>query len=774
MNVLAAMASTRIKNIALFAVLATFFISCSVVKDYPSQKPFVYETPVELMGNLTTDERKQLTSRLQEQMHDSIQVRRVRKLIGWEKGPRLLYSELKRPPLYDSLNADKSVIFMRALLNSLGYYRDTITYDTSLQISDDQFRTYVNFRVTPGKLIRIDSISYNMQHDSLQKITEASLGESLLKKGQPFAKPLISAEFDRLTDTYRNNGFLRFSFDKLLAVWDTVGLALLRPTIDPIEQAQQLEALRARRENPTADIEVRLRTTADSAHLIRYHVGTVTIYPDLSPDTALYIPVTRMAGSTKIVSYHSLFKTRILLENIFLHRGDLYRQRNYLRTLNRFNSLGAWRLVNIDQVPRTDSDTVDFTVKLTPAAKYIFEGNIESSQNWGAILTQGNLIGLSVSLQNRNFARAANQANTSFRLGTELNPKEFAQTRQLSFSHSITFPRAIPRFKFISTQLRESFQTSLAFNANYINRLDFLELLTINGSWGYKFNWKNKQLSLRLPNIEYTFLQRGPDLIALIQGNASFRYIFNDGFVSSVIAGLVINKSKKAVTNSARFNVEASGIATSLINSKFLDSNLYRFIKLDADFRQTYTIRRTAFAWRIFGGVGRAMPMFSTDSSNLYLPFFKAYFAGGANSMRAWALRKLGPGSTVKSFARTEAPDRFGDLQLELNAEYRFFVGEVAGVKLNSVLFTDMGNIWYLRRNNDFPEGQFKFQNLWRDLAIGAGTGLRIDFGLFLVRLDWAYKLKDPSPAELSKQNKFFPERSIGSGQLQLGVTYPF
>ena len=139
-------------------------------------------------------------------------------------------------------------------------------------------------------------------------------------------------------------------------------------------------------------------------------------------------------------------------------------------------------------------------------------------------------------------------------------------------------------------------------------------------------------------------------------------------------------------------------------------------------------------------------------------------------------LRKLGPGSAIKSFDRTKAPERFGDMQLELNAEYRFYIAEISGVQINSAVFTDMGNVWTIRKLPNFENGHFKFSKLWHDLAIGAGTGLRIDFGFFLIRLDWAYKLKDPSPDEANAnvQNKFFPYKSIRDGQLQLGVTYPF
>ncbi len=106
-------------KLLLFAAILFFFASCSVVKKYPVGKPFVYEASIELQGKFSTDEAKNLRSKLNEQLHDSIQVRSVQKLVGWENGPRFFYSVLQSPPVYDSSNADKSVIFMRALLNTL-------------------------------------------------------------------------------------------------------------------------------------------------------------------------------------------------------------------------------------------------------------------------------------------------------------------------------------------------------------------------------------------------------------------------------------------------------------------------------------------------------------------------------------------------------------------------------------------------------------------------------------------------------------------------------
>jgi outer membrane protein assembly factor BamA len=200
---------------------------------------------------------------------------------------------------------------------------------------------------------------------------------------------------------------------------------------------------------------------------------------------------------------------------------------------------------------------------------------------------------------------------------------------------------------------------------------------------------------------------------------------------------------------------------------------LYRFLKLDAEFRQSRRNKtgKKEFAWRAFAGIGYE---FASDHLRYdrYMPFFRQYYGGGPNSMRAWGLRRLGPGSTILS--SKEVPDRFGDIQLEANAEYRFFLADLNGVKLNSALFTDMGNVWFLRKNESFIGGEFRPGKLWNDLAIGLGTGLRVDFGFFLVRVDYAYKVKDPSPDNAGFQNKWFYNWGPLDGQLQLGVNYPF
>lgn len=760
-----------------FAAAVCFFVSCTV-KDYPHNKPFVYQTNIDIDGKYSTEEKKQLISQLNQQLHDSIRTRWQQKFI--------FFKVLKNPARYDSLNAGKSELFMHAWLNRLGYYRDSIRYDAEIDTVDDQYRTTVNFHVIPGTLVRFDSIWYNLLDsvpyspgiDTLQQITIQNKKQALIKKGDPFSKDSVSSELDRLTTLYNNNGFLLFNKTDLLGVWDTVGLALLRPTLDPIEQAQQLEALNRRRENPTVDLEIRLRPNVDTTHFTRYYVGDVRIYPDLNSDTSFYHPTIQNFPkyNYSVISYQNLFKPRKLLRYIYLHHGDIYSYANYSNTTARFSSLGAWRSVVPNAIPRAGQDTVDFEFRMTPAKKFDATLSAEVSRNQGNFLTETNLFGtaLTLGLTNRNFAKAADLATTNLRYGLELSSRlDSIQTQQYSISHTILFPRKVPRqwpFKFIKS---DSTKTSLTLGAGYTDRKNYFTIKSINTAWGYDVRWRNKLFSIRLPNIEYNFLQRGPLLDTLIKANQSYKYIFNDGLIISTILNYTSIKIKNKMTNVLRAGFEASGLVSEFINSKFFNHNLYPFLKFDAEFSKTYRFRRSAVAWRAIGGIGYELSI-SQNQNDLYLPFFREYYAGGPNSMRGWALRRLGPGSTIKSFSSDVAPDRFGDMHLETNFEYRPYLTVIFGFPVEGALFIDAGNIWFVRPNPDFPDGDFKLSRLGKDIAIDVGTGARIDFGFLKLRLDYAYKMKDPSPDNIAAQNKLFYNWKINNGQFQLGIDYPF
>jgi len=228
---------------------------------------------------------------------------------------------------------------------------------------------------------------------------------------------------------------------------------------------------------------------------------------------------------------------------------------------------------------------------------------------------------------------------------------------------------------------------------------------------------------------------------------------------------------------------ESSGALFGLIKS--LDEGpLWRFLKGEVDYRHHIDYRRTQLAFHAYAGAGWAYGREGNQWEQT-LPFYKAFFAGGPNSMRGWQVRQLGLGSskfydTAGTSAHTGALDRFGDVQLEGNIEWRFPIGTLFGVKLLSALYVDAGNIWnrhvLLDANQNTEEAMrgsdFRFDRFYREFAVDAGTGLRLDFDLFIIRFDYAYKLKDPQ--RLDHSETWFYDMHLLDGQFQLGIGYPF
>jgi outer membrane protein assembly factor BamA len=556
--------------------------------------------------------------------------------------------------------------------------------------------------------------------------------------------------------------------------------------MDPFEQLELFEKLRQRRENPTANLEIRLRPGYDTSKTRKFFVGNITVYSEYGPDSTGFTRRETIIDGVKIIDYRNMFKPKIIPQNVYFRRGDLYNQKKYFKTINRFNALNAWRLVNIESFPRKNEDTADFVIFLTPARKYSFTANIEATRNQNAL--SGNLfgIGFNIGLQNRNFAKAANQANTNLRFGVELSDSSLIQTRQFSISHNIYFPRPIPNARWIPAKWVDNFRTVLSMNAAITERLNLFNLTTFNLSWGYEFQVAGKNpntnynFSLRLPNIEYSTLIPRQQLLDLFDDNPALRNIFTDGLISSVILGMTRTSENKNNVNILRANMEVSGLVAGFIKgNKFLDSNLYRYIKVDLDFSRKITLNKSALVLHFFGGMGYAFESTVNKNKRNNLPFFKQYFAGGPNSMRAWGLRRLGQGSAVKAFTGTgSTPERYGDVQLEANIEYRFPLANIQGVKVFGAAFTDIGNVWFLKDTGEREDVEvFNFGRLGKDLAVGVGLGLRVDFSFFVIRFDYSYKAKDssPSPANQSVQNKWFGyKRWRDADQFQLGISYPF
>lgn len=293
-----------------------------------------------MSGDFSDDERKELELELADQLHDSIRVKTLAKFAGWDKGPKMFYEVLNKPTPFDSLDAEKSVQFMKDLLHARGYFRDSIGYTVKIDTvkGGRQLRTFIDFYAYPRTVTKLDSIGYRLNadttamtgrekqnRDTIQKITLDNMSGSVLKSGLPFSKYILSAERDRLADVYRNNGYLRFSEEEMLVLWDTVGIELLRPTLDPIEQATLLQQQAQRRANPVADVEFRLRDNPDSTRITRYYVGTVAVYPEYTGDAAVnYLFPTQQGEANTLSSKTYLSLSGVFFATIFFLTRAIY------------------------------------------------------------------------------------------------------------------------------------------------------------------------------------------------------------------------------------------------------------------------------------------------------------------------------------------------------------------------------------------------------------------------------------------------------------------
>jgi len=782
----------------LLLTLVAGLFSCTVPRHFQYGKPFVFAVNVKVEGNLPKDEKKDLAQRLTNQLDDSLHPQ-VISIAG-------VYDRVMYPPAFDTANVRRSIGFMVVLLNANGYYkpviRDSIRRDTvrfHKHPERNEYRVTVNFTVDPGKQLHLDSVGFNLSTPALQALALENSSQSLLRKGQPFSNQLMSAELDRLATVFRNNGYYYISpRQDLKVVVDTVMSALIDPNLDPFQQAALLARLKQNIEHPTINVVVEERAVKDSSHLVRYHIGHVTVYPDLPIVLEDTITVSRIdtnaARGFTIVSRADKFRPSTIVRNVFILPDHPYRQQDYIRTLNRFNQMGAWAQESMTFIPSDNSDSVlDATLKLYPNKKYFLSADYEVARNTNDIVTATNLFGinLNLGLRNRNTFRESVLSSSTLRGGVEFG-SDFIQNTQASISHTISFPELLPRnlSNWLPQAIRpkrrsqlDSLRSVINVNASFVDRRQFFTMRSINGSFGYEWTKGNKSFLYRPVNIEFTQVDKTDSFNTYLLSNPSLNLAFKSGLV---LSQQFVYKSLHKVGKNTDFltiSGESSGALFGLIKS--LDEGpLWRFLKGEVDYRHHIDYRRTQLAFHAYAGAGWAYGREGNQWEQT-LPFYKAFFAGGPNSMRGWQVRQLGLGSskfydTAGTSAHTGALDRFGDVQLEGNIEWRFPIGTLFGVKLLSALYVDAGNIWnrhvLLDANQNTEEAMrgsdFRFDRFYREFAVDAGTGLRLDFDLFIIRFDYAYKLKDPQ--RLDHSETWFYDMHLLDGQFQLGIGYPF
>ena len=799
--------SNLVKWLGFVFIICGLLFSCTVVKNYPVGKPFVYENKVHIAGNINKDEKKKLINDLATYWDDSLRAQTVQQF-----GVRYV---LKNPPVFDSANLSRTKVFMTGYLNSQGYYTPTFAnldscyrFDTVVKNNKPaQIRTTIVLNINPGKQTIIDSLSYHVGNNILDSIAAVNIKNSFIKPGKtPFSKQIIASELDRLVTLYRKQGYFLLTRDNLVAEVDTSLISPELITLDPFEQARLLaEATEKRKQNPTSIVVIKERENEDSTlapgdtiFFKPYYIGNIYYYPETKrydlPDTLIHDTT-----SFKVLrkNYHTmfykkgLFKFQPLLEHSYQPKGNVYNEDNFYKTLNNLSSIGAWERIDYRTVMRNDS--IDFYYFLTPAKRESISLNLELSHSTGDFFSTSNLVGISfnVNYLNRNVLHRAIQSNTTLSNGVEFGFNQgtsFVQTLQSSLTQSFSIPRLVGFSKLMNKV--DAARTNLVLNGSYYDRKDFYRLRSVVTNWGYTWRQKNIVWQFKFPNVELYFLDTLPQLESAFQTNPYLRTAFNTGAILGAQGSFIYtypSKRNKNINNYIRLGSEIS----TAFGIKFLQENIYQYIKLEAEYRKLINYQKSSLAFRGFGGIGYNYHF--TEKYGKTLPFYKQFIAGGPNSMRAWGLRLLGLGSSLVSDTAKDFRDRYGDMQLEGNVEYRFNIADFSSVKIGSAVFVDMGNIWNIYRNDSVPNADFDLRRLWQDWAIGVGTGIRFDFSYFLIRIDFGIKIKDPAQYQLNNgwvikdftwKNYLYSVKNQITGQyepatrnnyaFQLGIGLPF
>jgi outer membrane protein insertion porin family len=739
-----------------------FVISRVRVKNYPADTPFVYNNKVNISGNINKDEKTRLEENLANYWADSLYARRVLRF-----GIQYL---LQNPPVFDTSTISTTQSFMSGYLFSQGYFRtamkDSFYIDTVTKGNKPaQYRTTVIMDIDAGNRALIDSLGYDLRDTALQRITNNNLEDSKIDAGKtPYSKEIIATQLDWLVNLYRDRGYFLLRRDNLAAVVDTLNAALLKPTADPFEQVQILEEAQQRnKEASPVTVSIQQRRFADttiantdSSFLKKFYVGKINYYPETYlaefPDTLLKHSASfnEQTNSAYTVYYRQgQFNPKIFRQFNYLRAARLYNDDLFFKTVNTLGQIGSWKQVDTRTVIRGDS--IDINYFLYPDRKQNITYNLEASRNTGDVLTSSNFFGLALNItyRNRNVWHHAVQATTSFTNGVEFTFNQaqaqnnsLLQAFQVSLGQSYSFPRAFIPFKIKRPGRLDFGRTVVSGNISYADRQDYFRLRSIVADYGYDWKRKNKVWQLRFPNIELYSLDTLDLLKEAFVTNPFLRNSFNTGRVVSVKTSLTFSyPGNRNITNYARFGSEVCVPGMNRINDKY-----YEFIKLEAEYRKSILMRKNTLAMRAFAGVG--YNYYVSPALGITLPFYKQFIAGGPNSMRAWGLRQLGLGSSLLSDTSSTFRDRYGDMQLEANLEYRYPIAHFSSVNINGAVFADAGNIWNIRNDPNNPESQFNLSRLGKDIALGIGTGLRFDFSYFLIRIDFGLKMKDPARLE--------------------------
>lgn len=695
----------------------------------------------------------------------------------------------ERPVVVDNSLILESKDQIKTFLDNNGFYDSEIEHET-IAVRGEQKKRVI-YKVKLSDPYKIKTIEYKIPDDSLAKLVHRHQDNRLIDTNKIFNSFTLDEERERIANLLRENGYFGFSKDYVFYEADT--------TIGDRQVNITLKIKNVRSQETTADGQPIFNN-----HKV-FYINDVVIHPDhqlLMPDS-IYND-TLVATYTNTENSHTnqyqfvylpplKIRPEVISRSVFIDTERKYNATDASQSYRKLNELRIYKYVDVNfrESKNKSSDDprkgyLDCTVNLrrNPVNSYSVE--LQGTNSGGDLGMATYLV-----YQNKNLFRGAEVLNIRLKGALEAQESGYdaeALNQQKwwifnTFEAGIDVSLYIPKFLApISDDVFSRYfrpKTTIGIGYNIQDRIEYDRIIT-NATFGYEWSQNNFVKHLLYPaDINLIKVNTTPIFDSLLASESErFRNQYTDHLILGARYGYIytnqeINRIKnfmyfrgdlEAAGNLLDMGVKASKATKNDEGYHTVFGIRYaQFFKVSGDFRYYIMAdKKHSIAFRTFAGV--AVPY----GNSIDIPYEKGFFGGGANGMRAWTLRYLGPGSYVKPENKADI-ERVGDIMLEGNLEYRFPIYKV----FTGALFYDVGNIWLLNENETYPGGKFYFDRFVSQLAMDAGIGIRLDFSYFIFRLDFAQRIKDPAR---DAGERFV----IGTGAgwfkpvVNLGIGYPF
>lgn len=661
------------------------------------------------------------------------------------------------PVIYSRELTELSARQLRQTMINRGYLDASVTVDTIVNSRGDKIE--VDYSLSLGTPHRISSLEYDIADTAISDILLADSTLFTLKPGDLFDRDELETQRLLITRRLKDAGYYDFNKEYLTYRADTA------------ENSYEVDLtlrLAAPRQKPDTAV-VRGPVLPHKVYHIRNVVFvvqsdrgvTMADVHNLHLDTISYKGLMFLYGKDRYL------KPSVLEEKCFIAPGSLYTTREVDRTYEALSTLGILRTINIELVPvgpASGPGFLDAYILLSRNKKQSVTFDVEGTNSEGDLG-----FGLGATYQHRNLARGSQLLTGRLRMNYEslsgsLNGLINDRYTEWAAEVGITFPRFEFPFATNSMQKRLNVATEFALSFNYQERPEYTRIIS-GLEWKYK--WHNRTSTRRhefnLLDLNYVYLpERTNNFLDLIApDNPLLRYSYEDHLIMAMSYHYYHTNRRIASALSRKYTLQpyvftiraAAETAGNLLYLgerlagghrrngvyKVFDTQFSQYIKGEVDYALTRNFNpRQSMAFHVGAGIGYPY------GNSTVLPFEKRFYAGGANGVRGWSVRTLGPGSYDSHNSVSYFINQCGDIRLDLSLEYRarlFWVLEGAG-------FIDAGNIWTIHNYENQPGGFFRFSTFWKEIAWAYGLGLRFDFTYFLLRLDLGVKAYNPASGQ--------------------------